>query len=432
VNTMLFSGIGLLDENFNCQTEMFVGVKDGIIAYIGAEKPAEDFGEIYPGSGKVLMPGVYNSHTHASMTLLRGYAENLALADWLEKKVFPFEKKMTLGDVANGALLAIAEMLRFGTVSFSDMYYYDDEFMRIIGETGIKANFSYGVTCFDERGYKQLPAYGISEKMIDQFHNAFGGRMKIDLSIHGEYTSTPCVVEGLAAHAKSRGVRVHTHLSETKKEHEECKQRRGKTPAAYFASLGLFDSPATAAHCVWLEDDDMDLLRGYGVTAASCPVSNLKLAGGFARVPQMLERGVRVALGTDGAASNNNLNLFKEIHCFATLFKCSSGDPSAVTPAQALAAATFNGAQAQGRENGGVIKAGAAADLIVLDTDAPHMHPVHQMANNLVFAAQGSDVLLTMVDGEVLYDRGDYKTLDIERVLYNADRAAKSVLSRLS
>lgn len=432
MNSMLFSGIGLLDENFDYRTDMFVGVKDGVIAYIGADKPAEDFGEAYPGRGRILMSGVYNAHTHASMTLLRGYAENLALADWLEKKVFPFEKKMTLSDVADGALLAVAEMLRFGTVSFSDMYYYNDEFMHVVGETGIKANFSYGVTCFDERGYEQLPAYEISEKLIGQFHNAFEGRMKIDLSIHGEYTSTPRVVKGLAEHAKDRGVRVHTHLSETKKEHEECKQRRGKTPAAYFASLGLFDNPTTAAHCVWLEDADMELLLEYGVTAASCPVSNLKLAGGFARVPQMLERGVRVALGTDGAASNNNLNLFKEIHCFATLFKCSSDDPSAVTPAQALCSATLSGAQAQGRENAGAIKTGAAADLVVLDAQAPHMHPVHQMANNLVFAAQGSDVLLTMVDGKVLYDRGEYKTLDIERVIYNADRAAKSVLTRLS
>ncbi|NLX92880.1 MAG: amidohydrolase [Clostridiales bacterium] len=428
---MLFSGIDILDENLNHLKSQYVGVVEDKIEYIGSEKPEKSYGEEYDGTGKLLMAGLYNAHTHSPMNLLRGYAENLTLHDWLHEKVFPFEAKLTGDDIYNGTMLAVAEMLRFGTVSFTDMYYMGEEIYRAVAESGIKCNFSYGVTCFDDSAYSDLRVYKESQKLIENCHNAENGRFKVDLSIHGEYTSTPRVVAAVAEHAARENVNIHIHLSESQDEQEGCKERNGKTPARYFYDLGVFGMPTTAAHCVWLEDDDFDILRENGVTVAACPVSNLKLASGFSRVDKMIRGGMKVAIGTDSAASNNNLNLFKDIHLFSILYKCTSGNPAVITPKQALTAATTVGASAQGRQDSGMLKVGAKADLIVLDISLPHMMPVHDMLNNLVFATQGSDVCLTMVDGKVLYKDGVYLSLDIERVVYNAQKSTQIILAML-
>ncbi|HZK39505.1 MAG TPA: amidohydrolase [Clostridia bacterium] len=428
---MLFKAIDILDENLNHVKNQYVGVADDRVEYIGNEKPKKSYGEEYDGNGKLLMPGLYNSHTHSPMNLLRGYAENLTLHDWLHEKVFPFEAKLTADDIYNGTMLAVAEMLRFGTVSFTDMYYMGEQIYRAVAESGIKCNFSYGVTSFDDSKYDDLQVYKESQKLIESCHNSADGRFKVDLSIHGEYTSTPHVVAAVAEHAARENVNIHIHLSESQDEHDACKKRNGKTPARYFYDLGVFAMPTTAAHCVWLEDEDFDILRENGVTVAACPVSNLKLASGFSRVDKMIQDAMKVAIGTDSAASNNNLNLFKDIHLFSILYKATSGNPAVITPKQAIKAATIAGASAQGRQDSGVLKVGAKADLIVLDTSQPHMMPVHDMLNNLVFASQGSDVCLTMVDGKVLYKDGAYLTLDIEKVKYNAKKSTQSILEKL-
>jgi len=429
---LLFCNIDILDEQFNLQKNRFVGVAGGRIDYVGAVKPEKRYEREYDGAGRLLMPGLYNSHTHSPMSLLRGYAENMPLADWLNKRVFPFEAKLEAEDIYNGCLLSIAEMLRFGTVSFTDMYYMGEEVAKAVIESGIKANYSNGVSCFDGSDYRDLPVYENNKRLIKNFHNAADGRFKVDLCIHGEYTSTPKVVAGVAEHAASEGLNTHVHISETKAEHEACKTRHGKTPVEYFRDLGLLDAPATAAHCVWLENDDFDILREKGVTVASCPVSNMKLASGFADVPRMLRKSVRVAIGTDSSASNNNLDMLKEIHAFCVASKGAFRDPEAVSPAQALEAATARGAAAQGRADCGVLKAGAKADLIVLDARAPHMHPAHNMANNVAYAASGGDVLLTMADGRVLYREGEWLTIDIEKAVFNAGESTAAVLKKLN
>ena len=256
--------------------------------------------------------------------------------------------------------------------------------------------------------------------------------MKVDLAIHAEYTNTLRVVEDMAELAKETGLNMHLHLSETKAEQEACKQRHGKTPARYFYDAGVFDARTTAAHSVWLEGEDFDLLKEKGVTVACNPVSNLKLASGFCQAPLMLEKGLNVALGTDGVASNNNLNMLEEIKLFATLFKGTSGDPTAITPKQALYAATRAGALSQGREDCGLLKEGYRADLIVLDLrERPYLRPCHDMVNNVVFSAMGTDVCMTMVDGKVLYRDGLYTTMDLERVAYQAEQSVRKILSRL-
>jgi 5-methylthioadenosine/S-adenosylhomocysteine deaminase len=429
---MLFSDISLIDENFTYQEHRYVGVKDGIIAYVGTSCPSEDFGEVYQGRGKVLMPGMFNAHAHAPMTLLRGYAENTALDEWLNKQVFPFEAKIT-GDLAYPAtLLAIAEMLRFGTVSFSDMYYHSDDRARAVGESGIKCNMCEGLTCFDDVSYQSTDSYALNERLIDEYHRAFDGRLLMDLCVHAEYTTTPTFVRTVAESAKAHGLNMHVHLSETKKEHEECKQRHnGMTPAAYFAELGVFDQPTTAAHCVWIEGDDFKILADKGVTVATNPVSNLKLGSGIADEPAMREAGIRVALGTDGVASNNNHNMFKDMFLLSILHKGVSHDPVGMAPEHALRVATLNGALSQSRTNTGVIAEGKDADLIVLDIDVPWMWPVTDMVRNLVYSAQGADVVLTMVDGRVLYRDGEYTTIDVERARFETQKARDIIVAQL-
>ena len=430
---MLFSNIDILDEHLEHRKGYYIGVKDGRIAYIGETAPQEDFGEVYDGEGKLLMPGFVNAHSHSAMTLMRGYGENLALADWLNRRIFPFEAKLDAEAIYNGTMLAAAEMLRFGIVSTSDMYFCGEAVSRAVLESGIKMNFSHSVTCFDERGAKELPVYQETMDVLRQYHNAGDKRLKLDLAIHAEYTSTEKVVRDMAGIAKETGLNIQLHLSETQVEQEACKQRRGgRTPARYFYDAGVFDARCTAAHCVWLEGEDFDILKEKGVTAACNPMSNLKLASGFCPAPKLLEKGVNVALGTDSVASNNSLNMLEEVKLFATLFKATTGDPTAITPKQALYAATRAGALAQGREDCGLLKEGFRADLIVMDLrEKPYLRPCHDMVNNVVFSAQGTDVCLTMVDGRVLYRDGLYTTLDPERVACLAEESVEKILKQL-
>jgi 5-methylthioadenosine/S-adenosylhomocysteine deaminase len=329
--------------------------------------------------------------------------------------------------------LAIAEMLRFGTVSFTDMYYFDEARIEAITQSGIKANICSGIVVFDpEQRYEHMPIKEQAASLVQQYHNALDGRLRIDLNIHSEYLSNPYVVRAVGEQAVQLGVQTHIHLSETRAEHEECRQRRGGlTPAAYFDSLDFFKQPCTAAHCVYTEPDDWDILAARGVTAVPCVASNAKLASGFAPLPQLVAAGVNVALGTDGVASNNNHNLFKELYMTATVYKGAALDPTVVSPQQTLAAATINGARSQGRAACGAIQVGNRADLVVIDTSIPWMQPTHDTLNNLVFSAQGTDVVLTMVDGEVLYANGEWKTIDVERAVAGTQQAASAIVAAL-
>lgn len=252
------------------------------------------------------------------------------------------------------------------------------------------------------------------------------------MSIHAEYTSNPIAVTAVAEYAKANQARMHVHVSETKSEHEECKGRRnGMTPTQYFDSLGLFDVPATAAHCVYIEGEDYDILKERGVTVATNPISNMKLASGICNVPELFKRGINVAIGTDSTASNNSLNFMEEMKAFALASKVNLLDPKVVSPTETLKAATVNGAMGQGRCDCGVLKEGARADLIVVNLNVPHMHPIHDLKNNLVYSACGSDVLMTMVDGKVLYDNGEFTTIDIEKTIFEAEKATEGILKQL-
>lgn len=429
---MLFKNITILDEEFRTVENMYVGVKGSRIDYIGSSMPEEDYGEVYDGTGRLLMTAFYNAHAHSPMMMMRGYGENLALSDWLNTRIFPFESKLTGEAVYYSTLLAMAESARFGIVSTSDMYYFCEDMARAVEESGAKANISRSITSFVEGSVKNEDSYKEAVELARNFHGAADGRILIDASIHAEYTNTPVSVREVAEYAAEYGINMHIHISETKNEHEECKARHeGRTPVRFLDDLGVFGTRTTAAHCVWVEDEDLDIFAERGVTVASCPVSNLKLASGVCNVPKMLSRGINVAIGTDSVASNNSLNFIEEMKFFALVNKGAQYDPTLITPADTLRAATLAGALAQGREGCGVLKEGAKADLIVLDTSLPHMKPVHDLATNVVYSASGSDVVLTMCDGKVLYRDGVYLTVDIEKAIAETESACRKILAQL-
>lgn len=429
---MLFENITIMDENMVQQNNMFVGIEGNRIDYIGEQKPEKDYGSVYNGKGKLLMSGFYNAHGHSAMTLMRGYGENMSLQDWLNKRIFPFEANLDGEAVYWGTLLAMAESIRYGIVSTTDMYYFCDDMIRAVLDAGCKNNMGRGVVNFTDQDLYQIDAFREMKSTFENFHGAGDGKILVDMSLHAEYTSNPKTVLQIAEYTRSIGANMHVHVSETKGEHEECKARhQGQTPVAYLNNLGLFDTPTTAAHCVWIEGDDFRILKEKGVTVASNPISNLKLASGVCNVPKLLKEGIRVAIGTDSVASNNSLNFIEEMKVFAISSKQKYEDPTAVTPEETLLAATLSGALSQGRKDSGSLKAGYKADLIVLDIDQPHMVPIYHLANNLVYSASGSDIVLTMVDGRILWQDGEYKTIDIEKTMAEAQNAAFRILKQL-
>lgn len=433
---MLFSDIALIDEDLHYHEHRWVGIVGNRISYISdaAPDPSElsKYGEVYDGRGKTLMSAFYNAHAHAPMTLLRGYAEGLPLQQWLFDRVFPFEDKITDEDAYWATLLACAEMARFGVVSFSDMYMNTEARIRAVVESGLKANIADNFTTFEDKPYGEHPSFSFNEHIVDAYHKSADGRILIDYCVHAEYTSRPMAVADIAQISKEKGLHVHVHVSETEHEHEECKQRHnGLTPVQYFDSLGVFECPTTAAHCVWVEDADIDILAKKGVFVACNPASNMKLGSGFAPIPRMLEKGVSVALGTDGPASNNNHDFMQDMYLMSLIYKGKSLDPSVLSPKQVLHAATRVGALSQGREDCGCLKVGAKADIIVIDTSGPSWTPAIDQLSNLVYAGHGSDVCLTMSDGAIVYRDGEWPTLDIERIKTEVNAATARIRASL-
>lgn len=428
---MLFSNIRILDENFEIKDKMYVATEDDRIVYVGDCMPRGDYGDIREGKGKLLMPAFHNAHGHSPMALLRGYAENMKLQDWLFTKVFPFEDKLDSNAVYWGTLLTMAEGMRFGIVSHSDMYYFLDDMVRATDESGMKANISRAITEFGDGDPWETVRLKEMKDTYERLDGAADGRVKIDISIHAEYTNSLRAMQAVAEYCNQVGAINHIHISETKSEHEECKVKYGKTPVKLMNDIGAFDSKALAAHCVWVEDEDMDILKEKGVSVATNPMSNMKLASGIANVPEMLRRGINVAIGTDSVASNNSLNFFEEMKMFAIAPKIRFNDPTLITPKQTLYAATRAGALAQGREDAGLVKEGFKADLIMIDLEQPNMYPVHDLMNNLVYSASGTDIVMTMSDGRIVYENGEYKTLDIEKTMFEAQEATKVILSKL-
>lgn len=424
---MLFKNISIINENLEIQSNMFVGVLGDKIDYIGTEKPQKDYGEEYDGKGRVLSSGFVNLHTHSPMTLLRGYAENLPLDRWLNEKVFPFEDRLNCDRAYYGTMLSIAEMLSCGTTSFTDMYFFGDGVMRAVIDSKAKINFGRSIVSFVDEDITKNDRFQEGVYLAEKYHNTQNGKIKIDMSLHAEYTNTLSIIEQFGEYTTGKGFVNHIHLSETANEHNNCKEKYGKTPARLFYDARVFDSPTILAHCVYAEDEDIDIFREKGVTVAHCPASNLKLGSGVCDTYKMLNKGVNVGIGTDSAASNNGLDIMREMYLAALLPKGIQNKAHIVTPEDVYKMATINGYKAQGRQDCGTIKVGNKADLIVIDMTTPNMYPDFDILNNIVYSANKSNVVLTMIDGEVLYKNGEFTTIDIEKTGYEVSRLVRKV-----
>lgn len=428
MKTLLHGGYVLINDgkNAGCLKDAYVAVENEKITYVGTEKPLEKFDSVKELTNCILMPGLYNTHTHSPMVLLRGVGSDLPLDKWLFGEICPIEDKLTAEDISAGSYLACMEMLSCGTVSFSDMYFEPQTTAEAVIACGMKANITRPVQCFDPSETPET-SYRIRQalELYDNYHEAGNGRILVDFCVHAEYTCNELITGALTKLCNDRKGNLHIHLSETEKEQRECIEKYGKTPAAWFESLGAFDSRAFAAHCVELTDGDIEILKKHNVSVVHNPSSNMKLASGFADIQKYMDAGLNVALGTDGAASNNNLDMFEEMHLAGVIHKGNRRDATVVNAASVLNMATVNGAVLQGRSDSGVLKAGKKADIIAINLDAPHMIPCIDPAALLVYSAQGSDVCMTMCEGKVLYENGEYKTIDAEKVLYNVNKAVE-------
>lgn len=380
------------------------------ITYLGTERPEGSFDREIDGRGKVAMPGLINAHTHTAMTVLRSYADDMNLQDWLFQKIFPYEDTLTEDVVYRASINGIMEMLASGTTCFHDMYFFQEETAKAAKLLGMRGVLNEGIT--DSVLDKKLEK---TERLFKAIENS-GGRLRVGVSPHAVYTCSPDTLRRCAAFAKEHGLQIHTHLSETKKENIDCEKEYGMSPTALMEECGLMERPLVAAHGVWLSEKDLEILKKHGAAVVHNPVSNLKLASGVADVPAMRKWGITVALGTDGASSNNNLDLFEEIKLTGILHKGIHYDPTLLPAWEVLKMATVGGARALGFSDLGMLKTGYLADVILLDFHAPHFDPNHNTVANLVYAVRGSDVVCTIVDGKIVYTKEEKTKFTADQV----------------
>ncbi len=410
--------------------KVYIVTEDRYITYVGETKPEGEFDRVINTKNKLIMPGLYNCHTHIAMQFLRGYGEDLQLERWLNEKIFPAEEKLTPEIVSYCSEIAIAEMIRNGIVSFSDMYFFCDRTAEVIGKTGIKGNISRSIVSFNNNAdFSSDYRFTEAKELFEKYNNSFDGRLKIDLSLHAEYTNVSGMVEYCAEYAKSNNAAFNIHLSETEKEHNECIARHKMTPAAFFEKHGVLDSPTSLAHCVWVSDDDMDILKRHNATVVHNPSSNLKLGSGVMRLSKMLEKGINVTLGTDSSASNNRLDILREMYLASVLQKGVDRDPAKVKANRIIELATVNGAKAQRRPDCGAIEVGKKADIIMIDLDSVNNIPCYDPVYSVVYSANSSDVCFNMVDGIILYENGEYTTIDIEKVKYGIKNIVSTIFN---
>lgn len=398
-----------------------VGIKGKKIAMV-AIKSAGDYSQrvsdfetttedltVIDGSNFVVMPGLINTHTHVAMTLMRGYADDMPLMEWLETKVWPFEGKLSREDILAGTRLGICEMLLGGTTTFVDMYYHQEAVAEAVESSGIRAVLSPFFTDFN------MDTFKIDfENVISRYANGQCSRIDIIISPHAPYT---CSVEHLQ-YAKELSEKynlaIHIHLSETANEVNIIKEKYGKSPVEFIDSMGLLGPRTLAAHCVHLSDNDIQILKERGVSVAHNPQSNMKLASGICPVSKLLSQGVNVSLGTDGVCSNNDLDMWEELRTASLLQKVSTLDPCAMNAYESLRLATVNGAQAISRDDLGVLSEGKTADMIMLDLNQAHLTPAHNIVANLAYAAKSSDVRTVIVDGELVVEDGKLLKINVE------------------
>ncbi len=420
-----------MDENFTEHKNASIAIKDGRIVDIGEDVKDKYFGKTVVCRGKIAIPGLINTHTHAAMTLLRGYGSDNPLKVWLEEYIWPVEGKFVSYEfVKEGTELAVYEMLRNGVTTFVDMYFYENAVADVLNNVGMRGVLSTGILDFPTPGAK-TPDEGIAK--TEEFIKEYKGSEYIYPAIgpHAPYTCSPETLKKAMDVAEKYDVLYHIHISETEFEVQTVKEKYGDTPVKHLKNVGVLNERVLAAHMVHPTEEEIEILAENKVKVAHCPESNLKLASGIAPVPQMLKAGVTVGIGTDGTASNDDLDVIGEISTAAKLHKGYWKDPTVLNAKQALAMATREGAKAIMKEDElGTLEKGKKADIVLIDAQVPHLNPLFDPYTQIVYSSKGLDVDTVVINGEIKVLNKEVLVIDKEYVLNIAKKWKEKIENR--
>lgn len=412
----------------------FIGVENDTVSVVGRGNCPADHtaGTEIDAEGNLVLPGLINGHTHAAMTLFRGLADDLPLMDWLNNYIFPVESRMDADFVRTGTLLACAEMILSGTTTFCDMYLFEEEVALTAKKAGMRCLVGEVLYDFDSPNYGPVEnGFRYTESLLERWSD--DPLVSIAVEPHALFTCSPDLLKSADDLAARYNAPLIIHLSETETEVQQIRERYGKRPVAHLQSLGLVGPRLIADHCVHLNSDEIELFADSNISVIHNPESNMKLASGIAPIPELLGKGVTVGLGTDGCASNNNLDIFTEMDTAAKIHKVNTMDTTVMDAATVLRMATVEGAKAIGMGDiTGSLEKGKRADIIVVDTDKPHLIPMYNPFSHIVYSASGADVIHSVINGRiVMRDRG-LTTLDLESIMSEAKKKAANVLASLT
>ena len=427
-NTILIKNALILNPNNFDNKKQSLLIKDDLIAEIADEISEDNIDKIIDAEGKILLLGLINTHTHLSMTLFRGLADDLSLDSWLNDHIWPMEANLNGDYCYIGALLGAVELIKSGTTTFSDMYFYMEDVARAVEDSGIRAVLSYGMIDFGDAERREAEI----KENLDLFNSCNGmadGRIKVFFGPHSPYTASEELLIKTRQLADEYNMKIHIHVCETQKEIEDSLNEKNSRPFEYLADIGFLNSDVVAAHCVWLSDEEIDIIKKYNVKVSHNPCSNMKLASGIAPISKLLDKGICVSIGTDGASSNNNLDLLEEIKTASLLSKVSTLNPSALNSDEAFEMMTIKGAEALGLESEiGSIEEGKKADIILIDTKMVNMIPQSSnLTSNLIYSANSSNVDTTICNGQILMENKKLLYLDEDEIYKKAADAIKKL-----
>lgn len=404
----------VLDKDFNI-VKKDVYVKNNIIFSIGECDEKAD--EVYNLNGNLLMPAFKNAHTHSAMTFGRSLADDLPQQSWLNDVIFPKEAMLNAQDIYDLSSLAFLEYLTSGTSACFDMYYHPDMMAKASTDIGFRTVMTSGLNNFCENLEKV-------ENYYNEF-NSYNDLISYKLGFHAEYTTSKQLIKGISDLAQKYEAPVFVHSSETKSEVDDCIKRYEKSPTKFFDELGLFNYGGGAYHSVWVDDEDLQIYKDRNIYAVINACSNAKLASGIAPVSKMLKQGIKLAVGTDGPSSNNALDMFREMYMIIATQKLNDKDASSTDAIEILKASTIGSAHCMGLYDCDVIDVGKKADLTVIDMHKPSMQPINNILKNIVYSGSKDIVKMTMVNGKILYENGEFKNIDTEKIYFNANKATQ-------
>lgn len=427
-NSILIENALILKGNMSEKSSVLI--ENDKIMEISKDLVPQDAQKVIDGKDKLLIPGLINTHTHLSMTLLRGLADDLPLDIWLNEHIWPMEAHLNGEYCYAGALLACIEMIKSGTTTFNDMYFFMDHVAKAVDESGLRGVLSHGMIDLGDEE-KRKAEFKETKRIIKECHDTANGRITVSFGPHSPYTCSEELLKGVRQEANKSGNRIHIHVAETENEVQQVLEAHDMRPFEYLDEIGLLGEDVTAAHAVHLSSEEIDIVKKRGVKLSHNPASNMKLASGVSPVDEMLKKEICVSLGTDGTASNNNLDMLEEMKLAALLQKVQFMDPTYLTAEKTFEMATTNGAAALGMSHEiGSIEVGKKADLILIDIKAPHLTPFRHPLSHIVYSASGSDVHTTICNGTVLMENKEIKSVPEAQIIEMAQNAAEEMLSK--